>query len=228
MLLTRHETPEGSARWALDNRLLPPQLGLELLLQMPRANLPDFLRSLPRGGAPTGKLLAPIEPAQEVWACGVTYLRSREAREAESSVKDVYARVYEAKRPEVFWKSIGWRVSGHEQPIRVRADSAWNVPEPELTLVVNAHQEIVGFCVGNDVSSRDIEGENPLYLPQAKVYDACCALGPAITLAPDMPPAAEIGIRLEIARDGATSFDGSTSVARMARRFEELIDWLGR
>ena len=93
MLLTRHETPEGGAQWALDNRLLPPQLGLELLLQMPRANLADFVRALPRGAAPAGKLLAPIEPAQEVWACGVTYLRSREAREAESSVKDVYARV---------------------------------------------------------------------------------------------------------------------------------------
>ena len=132
--------------------------------------------------APTGKLLAPIEAAQEVWACGVTYLRSREAREAESSVKDVYARVYEAKRPELFCKSIGWRVAGHEQPIRVRADSAWNVPEPELTLVVNAQREIVGFCVGNDVSSRDIEGENPLYLPQAKVYNGSCALGPGILL----------------------------------------------
>ena len=125
-------------------------------------------------------MLAPVEPAHEVWACGVTYLRSRQAREAESTVKDVYARVYEAKRPELFWKAIGGRVVGHQSAIRVRDDSAWNVPEPELTLVVNSIGEIVGFCVGNDVSSRDIEGENPLYLPQAKVYEGSCALGPGI------------------------------------------------
>ena len=174
---------------------------------MPRANLPDFLRSLPRGGAPTGKLLAPIEPAQEVWACGVTYLRSREAREAESSVKDVYARVYDAKRPEVFWKSIGWRVAGHEQPIRVRADSAWNVPEPELTLVVNAQREIVGFCAGNDVSSRDIEGENPLYLPQAKVYNGSCALGPGILLG-DVERLKDLSIQLTIKRGGRDRLPG--------------------
>jgi 2-dehydro-3-deoxy-D-arabinonate dehydratase len=227
MLLTRHETPEGGARWALDSQLLPPQLGLELLLQMPRANLADFLRALPRGGAPTGKLLAPIEAAQEVWACGVTYLRSREAREAESSVKDVYARVYEAKRPEVFWKSIGWRVSGHEQAIRVRADSAWNVPEPELTLVVNAQREIVGFCVGNDVSSRDIEGENPLYLPQAKVYNGSCALGPGILLG-DVERLKDLSIQLTIKRGGRVGFQGETRTAQIKRPLDELVEYLAK
>ena len=141
----------------------------------------DFLRALPKGAPATARrLLAPVEPTQEVWAAGVTYLRSRDAREEESAVKDVYTRVYEAKRPELFFKATGWRVVGHGMPIRVRDDSTWNVPEPELTLVINAAGEIVGYTVGNDVSSRDIEGENPLYLPQAKVYDGSCAVGPGI------------------------------------------------
>src|SRR5262245_51309550 len=141
MYLTRHLTADGP-RWALDDRFLPPSLDLGLLLQMPKAALPGFLQAIPRGDAATGKILPPVEAHHEVWACGVTYLRSREAREAESSVKDVYTRVYEAKRPELFFKSIGWRVVGHGKPIRVRNDSAWNVPEPELTLVVNAEGTI--------------------------------------------------------------------------------------
>ena len=187
MYLTRHQTPDGP-RWALDDRFLPPGFTLDLLLQLPKAALPDFLRAFPAGGPASGKLLPPLEPLHEVWASGVTYLRSREAREAESAVKDVYARVYEAARPELFWKAIGWRVAGHQMPIRVRDDSRWNVPEPELVLVVNASGEIVGFSVGNDVSSRDMEGENPLYLPQAKVYDGSCALGPGIRLGDDRAP----------------------------------------
>jgi 2-dehydro-3-deoxy-D-arabinonate dehydratase len=227
MLLTRHEAPGGGARWALDNRLLPPQLGLELFLQLPRANLGDFLRALPLGGAPDGKLLAPIEAAQEVWASGVTYLRSREAREAESSVKDVYARVYEAKRPELFFKAIGWRVAGHEQPIRVRADSRWNVPEPELTLVINAGGEIVGFCAGNDVSSRDIEGDNPLYLPQAKVYNGSCALGPGILLG-ETERLKDLPIQLTIKRGGRAAFQGEIRTAQIKRTFEDLVEYLGR
>ena len=228
MLLTRHEAPDGGARWALDGRLLPRQLGLELLLQMPRANLTDFLRALPRGGAPAGKLLAPIEASQEVWASGVTYLRSREAREAESSVKDVYARVYDAQRPELFFKAVGWRVVGHEQPIRVRADSRWNVPEPELTLVVNSSREIVGFCAGNDVSSRDIEGENPLYLPQAKVYDGSCALGPGIVLGDDVERLEDLTIALTLKRAGRVAFQGEVRTSQIKRPFEELVDYLGK
>ena len=227
MLLTRHEAPNGGARWALDNRLLPPQLGLDLLLQLPRASLADFLRALPQGAAPAGKLLAPIEASQEVWASGVTYLRSREAREAESSVKDVYARVYEARRPELFFKAIGWRVVGHEMTIRVREDSRWNVPEPELTLVVNAGGEIVGFCAGNDVSSRDIEGENPLYLPQAKVYNGSCALGPGIVLG-DVERLKDLTIQLTLKRGGRIAFQGETRTSQIKRTLEELVEYLGK
>ena len=134
----------------------------------------------PASGAP----LAPLDPLHEVWAAGVTYLRSREARRAESAVASVYDLVYDAPRPELFFKAIGWRVIASGAPARIRRDSRWNVPEPELVLVINRQLEIVGYTAGNDLSSRDIEGENPLYLPQAKVYNGSCALGPAIQLAP--------------------------------------------
>ena len=170
MYLTRHQTQQ-STRWARDGHYLPPSLSLSTLLKLRRAAMLNVLTAIPRGEEATGALLPPIEPMHKVWAAGVTYLRSREARRAESSVADVYDRVYDAARPELFFKAIGWRVAGHRMPIRVRQDSRWNVPEPELTLVANCHGEIVGYCAGNGVSSRDIEGENPLYLPQAKVYD---------------------------------------------------------
>jgi len=187
---------------------------------------------LSRGGSPlplsAARLLAPID-AQEVWGAGVTYERSKVAREEESEQGgSFYDLVYRAPRPELFFKATPSRVVDPGQPIRVRRDTAWCVPEPELALVLSPDLRLVGFTVGNDVSARDIEGENPLYLPQAKVYDASCALGPWVTLAREMPPPSEIGIRLEIERQGETVFDGSTSVARMARRFDELIDWLGR
>ena len=189
-------------------------------------------RLLSEGGSPVPlsavRLLPPID-AHEVWGAGVTYERSKVARQEESEQGgSFYDLVYRAARPELFFKATPSRTVGPGQPIRVRRDTAWCVPEPELALVLSPTLRLVGFTVGNDVSARDIEGENPLYLPQAKVYDASCALGPWITLAGHMPPPAEIGIRLEIERQGATVFDGSTSVARMARRFEELIDWLGR
>ena len=174
------------------------------------------------------KLLAPID-RQEVWAAGVTYKRSKTARMEEStSAASLYDRVYEAPRPELFFKANPHRVAGPGEPLRIRRDSKWNVPEPELALVLNSRLELVGFTIGNDMSSRDIEGENPLYLPQAKIYDACCGLGPWITLAGDMPPTAEIGIRLAVRRQGGTAFEGATSIAQMARSFDELIGWLGR
>ena len=226
MYLTKHLSADGP-RWALDGGFLPPQVGLDLLLQLPKPALGDFLRLLPRSAAPADRLLAPIDPMTEVWAAGVTYLRSREAREAESIVKDIYARVYEAGRPELFWKAIGWRVAGHEMPIRIRDDSLWNVPEPELTLVVNARLDIVGYCVGNDVSSRDIEGANPLYLPQAKVYDGSCALGPGILLC-DADELRDLSIRISVSRGGDEVFQGETCTTQMARPFEELVAFLGR
>jgi 2-dehydro-3-deoxy-D-arabinonate dehydratase len=174
------------------------------------------------------RVLAPIDH-QEVWGAGVTYERSKVAREQESDrAATFYDLVYRADRPELFFKATPSRVVGPRQPIRVRRDSKWCVPEPELALVLSPALDLVGFTIGNDVSARDIEGENPLYLPQAKVYDSCCALGPSITLAETMPARSSIGIRMEIDRDGSRIYEGDTSLARMARRFDELIDWLGR
>lgn len=227
MYLTRHRTTSDAAIWALEGRGLPPGCSLASLLQLPRSAMIEFLQSTPRNEAATGELLAPIEADQEIWASGVTYLRSREAREAESTVKDVYARVYDAKRPELFFKAIGWRAAGHAMPIRVRDDSAWNVPEPELTLVVNSNGEIVGYSVGNDVSSRDIEGENPLYLPQAKVYDGSCALGPGIRLAAS-DELKDLPIQISLFRNGQNVFHGAIRTSQIKRPLEELVEYLRR
>ena len=174
------------------------------------------------------RLLAPID-AQEVWAAGVTYRRSRTARMAESEgAARFYDLVYEAARPELFFKANPHRVVGPDQEVRIRADARWNVPEPELALVLSSRLRLVGFTIGNDMSSRDIEGENPLYLPQAKVYDACCALGPGIVLADTWAAAQRAAIRLTIRRAGRIAFQGETDVTQMARTFEELIGWLAR
>ena len=226
MNLTRHTTPQGP-RWALDGNYLPPSFDLGLLLELPRAALVPFLAALPQESAADGDLLAPIEATQEVWAAGVTYLRSRDAREAESQTGDIYTRVYEAERPELFFKASGWRVVAPGGAIHVRPDSTWDVPEPELTLVINRHGEIVGYCAGNDVSSRSIEGENPLYLPQAKVYNGSCALGPGIQIT-DPDTLRNVPIRVEIMRNGATIYDGEASTSQMKRTFEELADYLYR
>jgi 2-dehydro-3-deoxy-D-arabinonate dehydratase len=172
--------------------------------------------------------LPPIDQ-QEVWAAGVTYKRSMAARMEESATAaSCYDRVYVSPRPEIFFKATPHRVAGHGQPLRIRVDSEWNVPEPELALVISSKQQLVGFTIGNDMSSRDIEGDNPLYLPQAKCYNQRCGLGPWITLSTAMPPTAEIGIRLLIHRGGQSVFDGRTSVAQMARTFDDLVGWLGR
>src|SRR5262245_44182489 len=165
-------------------------------------------------------LLPPIDE-QEVWAAGVTYKRSKTARMEESATAaSCYDRVYASPRPELFFKATPHRVAGHGQPLRIRADSNWNVPEPELTLVISSKLQLVGFTVGNDMSSRDIEGDNPLYLPQAKCYNQSCGLGPWITLPMGMPPRSEIGIRMLIHRGGKIAFDERTSVEQMARSFE--------
>ena len=174
------------------------------------------------------QLLPPLDE-QEVWAAGVTYKRSREARERESAgAARFYDLVYNAERPELFLKATPRRVVGPDAPVRIRRDSRWNVPEPELALVVSPQMKIVGYTIGNDMSSRDIEGENPLYLPQAKVYDGSCSLGPVITLAAAMPPPERVTIRLTISRSGAIVFDGSTNLSAMKRSFEDLVSWLGR
>lgn len=174
------------------------------------------------------RLLPPID-RQEVWAAGVTYKRSQTARMEESeAAASCYDRVYQSPRPELFFKATPHRVRGPEDALRIRVDSQWNVPEPELTLVLSPDLRIVGYTVGNDMSSRDIEGDNPLYLPQAKFYDQCCGLGPWVTLADSMPDRQAIEITLKIFRDAALVFDQSTSVAEMARGLEELVQWLGR
>ena len=172
------------------------------------------------------ELLLPIEPP-EVWCAGVTYERSRDARVEESAAKDVYTLVYDAERPELFLKDAACRRTvGPGRPIGVRADSAWNVPEPEIALVLGEGGEIVGVTIGNDVSSRDIEGANPLYLPQAKVYAGACSLGPAVlSPAPDAP--LEIGLRVTD-EAGEELFAGETSTTRMKRTFEGLVDFLVR
>jgi 2-dehydro-3-deoxy-D-arabinonate dehydratase len=173
-------------------------------------------------------LLAPLD-RQEVWAAGVTYKRSQEARERESvGAARFYDLVYSAPRPELFLKANPHRVAGPGDRVRIRRDSRWSVPEPELALVISPHLEIVGYTIGNDMSARDIEGENPLYLPQAKIYDRSCSLGPAITFVDSMPPLPQVAIRLIIERGGARVFEGATSVAQMARPLEELVQWLGR
>jgi 2-dehydro-3-deoxy-D-arabinonate dehydratase len=179
--------------------------------------------------SPEAEALAPIGN-QEVWAAGVTYYRSRTARMEESKSAgggDFYDRVYAADRPELFFKSTPSRVSGPNQPVRIRRDSKWNVPEPELALVVNSLGQIIGYTIGNDMSSRDIEGENPLYLPQAKVYSQSCGLGPAILIRSEpLPPETEI--HLEILRSHATVFHGQTKLSELKRTPQELVDYLFR
>ena len=174
-------------------------------------------------------VLAPIV-SQEVWAAGVTYYRSRTARMAEShdaGADNFYDRVYSAERPELFFKATAHRVAGPGQTVRIRRDSRWNVPEPELALVITSDGKIVGYTIGNDMSSRDIEGENPLYLPQAKVYDRSCALGPCILVA-EKPPEASTEIKLQIAREGKPAFEGTTTLAQLKRTPETLVEFLYR
>jgi 2-dehydro-3-deoxy-D-arabinonate dehydratase len=203
--------------------LLPPRITLDDALGRGLdlgALLNEADGDIPDGSA----VLAPVEH-QEVWAAGVTYERSRAARVEESVSADPYDLVYLADRPELFFKAPGWRVRGPGEPICVRADSDWNVPEPELALVVASDLTIAGYAIGNDVSSRSIEGRNTLYLPQAKVYDGACALGPCIVPASATHPPFDIAIEIE--RNGAPIFAGRTSTAEMRRSFEELVVHLG-
>lgn len=175
-------------------------------------------------------LKAPIGNQQELWACGVTYLRSKIGRQEESKDSggaDFYAKVYEAERPEVFFKATPHRVVGHGEKVRIRKDSTWDVPEPELTLVVTSSGKIIGYTVGNDMSSRSIEGENPLYLPQAKTYDACAAVGPCVYLTAT-PLSNETTISLAIHRANELAFEGSIALSQMKRSPEELVSFVFR
>jgi 2-dehydro-3-deoxy-D-arabinonate dehydratase len=206
-----------------------PRLDAILHADDPRAAAQDAVdESTGRLAVDDVDFLSPLDE-QEVWAAGVTYKRSQEARERESvGAAKFYDLVYSAPRPELFLKAPAWRVSGPGRRVHIRKDSKWSVPEPELALVISPQLKLVGFTIGNDMSARDIEGENPLYLPQAKLYDHACALGPAVTLAGSMPAPEQTAIRLVIERGGKTAFDGSTKVSAMKRGFEELIAWLGK
>lgn len=194
-----------------------------------RKTLEPALRSAPLPALDENKLLAPVG-SQEVWAAGVTYFRSREARMEESKEAgggSFYDRVYAAERPELFYKAQAHKVVGPGGAVAIRSDARWTVPEPELVLVIDARGRIVGYTIGNDMSSRDIEGENPLYLPQAKIYDGSCAMGPGIVVRHEPLPA-QTRIVLSITRAGAEPFAGETTLQQMKRRPEELVAWLYR
>ncbi len=205
-----------------------PSLGS--LWSLPLGELRERLTAASGGGPDPGEVtvLAPVDGRTEVWACGVTYEISREARREESEQDaDIYQRVYAAQRPELFFKSVSWRVVGSGQPIAVRADSAVNVPEPEVAVVVTSAGEIAGFTVCNDVSSRSIEGENPLYLPQAKSYLGACAVGPMIRPAWEISDPYDLGIELAISRgDTTVEWSGTASTGQLRRRYDELIRYL--
>lgn len=212
--------------YAVENGLL------ERLFQSKAGEVESILESVKTGNPAVvdGGILPPVPAGTEIWAAGVTYLRSKSARmeEAEKAGGDVfYDMVYEAERPELFFKAMGNRAVGAGEAIRVRQDSSWDVPEPELTLAINAGGEIFGFTVGNDVSSRSIEGENPLYLPQAKVYRGSCAVGPCLLLGRDALKADAV-IKLTISRAGEFVFNDSTDLTQLKRSFEELVEFLYR
>jgi 2-dehydro-3-deoxy-D-arabinonate dehydratase len=198
-----------------------------------RNDLDDLLRSLaqqslPRFGLEAVQLLPPVEQ-QEIWAAGVTYQRSKTARMQESNFSaTAYDRVYEAPRPELFFKALPEKVVGPDEPVGIRRDAAWSVPEPELALVLNSRGRIVGYTIGNDMSSRDIEGENLLYLPQAKIYNRSCAVGPFITIGATEAEARSWTIDLTILRAGSPAFAGQAQVSNIKRPFNELADYLFR
>jgi 2-dehydro-3-deoxy-D-arabinonate dehydratase len=190
----------------------------------------SLITSLPAAGK---ELIANVQApvgSQELWACGVTYLRSKVGRQEESKLSggaDFYAKVYDAERPEVFFKSTPHRIVGHGAKVNIRKDSTWDVPEPELTLVVTSSGKIIGYTIGNDMSSRSIEGENPLYLPQAKTYDACAAVGPCIYLTEESL-AADTMIKLIINRNNENVFEGTVAISQMKRTVEELVSYVYR
>lgn len=238
MKICRFESPNGQTGIGLVEKdstvidLSPAgidQLGRVLDNENRLADLEALGRQrLPRFSLAQVRLKAPVD-RQEVWAAGVTYLRSKKARMEESDFSaTAYDRVYEAERPELFFKALPEKVAAPAEAVGIRRDARWSVPEPELALVLNSRGRIVGYTIGNDMSSRDIEGENLLYLPQAKIYDRSCALGPWITLEASEAEARQWQIRLGIVRDGKSVFSGETSVAQIKRGLQELADFLFR
>jgi 2-dehydro-3-deoxy-D-arabinonate dehydratase len=230
--IIRYASAAGAAVAVDDGRAirpLPVRSIAELLIQ-PRDRMREILDRAGQAMPPRTpiRMLPPVDGLTEVWACGVTYERSSTARQEESQVADVYARVYDAERPELFFKSPAWRVCGPGEPIGIRPDSEISVPEPELALACNSIGEIVGVTICNDVSSRSIEGENPLYLPQAKVYLGACALGPGIVPVWELPGVGSLAITASVLRGGRAVWHGETSTARLHRGLDELVHYLFR
>jgi 2-dehydro-3-deoxy-D-arabinonate dehydratase len=237
MQIVRFRAADGAvALGALRNervvgRFKPPIATLPELLRLPLDQFREVVQKTIAISTPPERdttLLAPIDGLTEVWAAGVTYQRSEEARMEESGTPDLYSMVYRAERPEIFLKATPRRVVGPEGTVVVRSDSTWDVPEPELAVVVNAHAEIVGYTIGDDVSSRSIEGENALYLPQAKLYHGACAIGPGITPAWEVPDPYDLAIWMAIERDGEVIWDGETRTSGLKRRLDELVEYLFR
>lgn len=224
---------DGTPVWVvLDDEdafgVLPSGTTLGSLLALDTASRHELIAAVPRTRGELPPLLAPVDDGTEIWAAGVTYEVSREARMAESTEAGIYAKVYAATRPELFFKAVGWRVAGPGRPIGVREDSTWDVPEPELAIVCDAGGAIAAYTVANDVSSRSIEGENPLYLPQAKVFRGSCALGPWLRLANTVADPYRLAITVHIERDGKPLWAGETSTARLHRKLDELAAYLYR
>ncbi len=232
LALTRADVG-GNTQWLVRRGDDYSSLGMSLveLLRLPQAEARSVVEAASSGGVQPSAIRPelirpPVDPQQEIWGAGVTYLRSRDGRMEESNDGDVYDRVYRAARPELFFKSIGARAVGPGDAIGVRADSDWNAPEPELGLVIDSSGDLFGFVPGNDASSRTIEGENPLYLPQAKIFTGSAAIGPEIV--PAWTVDGPFRITLDIVRDGSSVFSGETSTDEIARRLADLIDWLFR
>jgi len=212
-------TPEGGPVALVEG------LSLDELLASPAAQFWEWLLAAPRRELPEpARVVAPVQ-SQEVWAAGVTYAPSRDARQAESAYAAIYGAIYRAVRPELFYKSSGPRVRGPGEPVTIRSDSTWDVPEPEIALVLSSACEVAAITIGNDMSSRSIEGANPLYLPQAKIYDGSCALGPCLV---PVPASRDMSIQLVIRRGDHIGYQGETSASSMLRTFEDLAGWLGR
>ena len=208
--------------------LLAASLTVDALLSGPPGALATALRGPAAGPVPAGaRIVAPIG-GQEVWAAGVTYTRSLDARVLETGTPDPYERVYRAERPELFFKATPGRVRGPGEPVGIRGDSGWDVPEPELAVVADRNGHIAGYLNGNDMSSRSIEGENPLYLPQAKIYTGSCAIGPCLATPDEVPALRSLLISLRVVRDGAEMISDTVKVADLHRRPDDLVGWLFR